>query len=431
MIGTNSNLKRNSKRLFLKMLVVLAAGFGFQSVIAAPTASNEVMTFNFVNGTNGAKADKDIYWAIIGRDSVTKKFVRYDLSLGLVPMKLEDNGKLNKNRESFTDYFYSLEQSKSVKLPLIDSARIFFSIDEKMYIRVVDEGNGNLGYAGANIENPTDANLNVNFDFVEMAIVKPGEIYINTTRVDHFGFPLQLRLEGADGYSKVVGEPVDPRFGKVESRDDLLARFKEETPTEFHNLVQNGMRIIAPAHGSFKKLGENANYLDDYIKSVWNKYKNENLVFTNSLGVTYTGRVVDNGEFIFKETETPAGQPKRPDQETYRIKAEPSTAEVLLGNGVLDDPKDTDGDGERIKRQLHIQAQLCAALNRHVAETPGKWKEHAAYYPKGERSNWYSKFWHDHNIDRLSYGFAYDDVWDASASLHSTKPTAATITIGW
>ena len=104
--------------------------------------------------------------------------------------------------------------------------------------------------------------------------------------------------------------------------------------------------------------------------------------------------------------------------------------EVLLGNGVLDDPTGAP-NGEAIKTQLQIQAQICAALNRHVAETPEKWDEAALYYPLDQPHNAYSRFWHERSIDRLSYGFAYDDVRGASASLHTTSPTTATITIGW
>jgi hypothetical protein len=66
-----------------------------------------------------------------------------------------------------------------------------------------------------------------------------------------------------------------------------------------------------------------------------------------------------------------------------------------------------------------------------VAETPEKWADAAAYYPPGQPSNTYSSFWHDRSINRLSYGFAYDDVWDASSSLHHNSPTTATVTIGW
>jgi hypothetical protein len=148
----------------------------------------------------------------------------------------------------------------------------------------------------------------------------------------------------------------------------------------------------------------------------------EDRVFANSRNMKFRGSV-KNGEFVFHDEGDDPAKPKY----TYRIKRKPTTAEALLGNGVLDDPSGA-AAGIEHDNQLHIQAQLCAALNRHVAETPEKWPDKSADYPP---ANWYAKFWHDHNLHGLSYGFAYDDVWDASASLHHTAPTTATVTIGW
>ena len=97
---------------------------------------------------------------------------------------------------------------------------------------------------------------------------------------------------------------------------------------------------------------------------------------------------------------------------------------------MLDDAGDAIG-GKAITTQLQIQAQLCAALNRHVAEAPEKWTDAASFYPPNQPSNTYSAFWHERSINRLSYGFAYDDVSQASSSLHHPAPTTATVTIGW
>jgi len=81
--------------------------------------------------------------------------------------------------------------------------------------------------------------------------------------------------------------------------------------------------------------------------------------------------------------------------------------------------------------QLQIQAQMCAALNRHVAESPASWYDQSAHYPAGTAANWYASFWHEHDIDAKAYGFAYDDVGDFSPSLHTAAPTDVTFTIGW
>lgn len=409
---------------FKRLLFVLCTMLASIAAFAAPQATtpwNQQVRFNFVNGTNGQFADNQIHWAIVGRrwDKDGKHpFVYVDANGNLMDMSINDNGALTRNGQGYTNYFHTLAEKNSVTVPLIDSARILFSVGPTpMYIQVNKDVNGELAYAGANIENKDDPNLDVTFDFVEMAIPPNAGIYINTTRVDHFGFPIRLRLQGADGYDQEVGEVAGL------SRDRIFADFSSIEPAEFRSLVHAPYRIVAPAHGTFRDGEKDAHYLDRYIDEVWEKYRLEDLTFTNQQG-TFTGRVDSDGAFRFTEA-------KDASRNLYRIKRKPSTMEALLGNGVLDDAGDTNGDPVRIARQLQIQAQLCAALNRHVAETPGKWSDAASYYPADKPSNAYSKFWHDRSIRALSYGFAYDDVWDASPSLHTTSPTTATITIGW
>jgi hypothetical protein len=102
---------------------------------------------------------------------------------------------------------------------------------------------------------------------------------------------------------------------------------------------------------------------------------------------------------------------------------------VLLGNGVLNDATNA-AAGVPVAKQLQIQAQLCAALNRHVAGNASQWATSSAYYSAAP-TNYYSQFWHAHSINGLTYGFPYDDVDGYSSSLIGTNPTVATITVGW
>jgi hypothetical protein len=403
----------------IRMLLTFAVLFTANASIAAGTSTagkwRGTVTFNFVNATNGQYPDEQVHWAIIGKDWDTGQFVHVDANGKLKEMTLADNGALTKNGRGYTNYFQTLAQQKTITVPLIDSARVLFSVgSEPVYLEVNKDINGRLGYAGPNIENPNDANQDVIFDFIEMAITPTDGIYINTSRVDHFGFPIRLRLQAADGYDKQVGELP------TMTRAQIFSDFSSIEPRQFQSLVKAPYRIIAPAHGSFRIDGNDGHYLDAYIDEIWEKYRLEDLVFTNHLG-TFTGRVQTNGVFLFTSNNS---------KDTYRIKAKPTTAEVMLGNGVLDDAGDANG-GEAIKTQLQVQAQLCAALNRHVAETPEKWADAASYYPPDKASNTYSAFWHDRSIDRLTYGFAYDDVWHASSSLYHPAPTTATVTIGW
>lgn len=415
-VATTTTIKAIALRSGLNTSAV-ATG---QYVIQGGASWNERTTFRVVNQTNGRWADDQVYWSIIGKDWNTGQFVHVNASGQLVPMQLSDNGALVKNGQAYTNYFFRLSQKREITIPPINSARILMSVGSPMYVKVVVDGNGQIGYAGANIENPTDANIDVYFDFGEMAILPKGHdqqgIFVNTTRVDHFGFPLKLRVQGLDGYDRTVGEPL------TETRAQLFSRFQAEVPQEFRPLAQEPWapyRIVAPAHALFQAGHSQENYLQPYIDQMWSRYTTQGLVFTlDNLG-TFTGRVV-GGVFRF------TGGVRNG---TYYINGKPTTSMVLLGNGLLDDTRGAPADDWGT--QLQIQAQVCAALNRHVFANPADWYRPAAFYPAGQRANWYAKFWHDHSIDQLAYGFAYDDVGGFSPSLHTRAPTVVTYTIGW
>lgn len=363
-------------------------------------------TINLVNGTHGAYPDSQVYWTLVGMDPTNNNaYVHVNCAGTLVPMSAADDGEQVKNGTGYANYSVPLSQCKSVTIPQITSARIYLSVGNPMYLQAM--GNPVTGYTGPNIDNPTDPNIDVVFDFVEMD-VNSTNFYGNTTRVDQFGFPVQLRLQGQGGYDQTVGE--------TETRAALFQEFQAQVPTAFQGLIQSPYRIVAPAHGSFNTGRSNGSYLDSYIQSIWNQYSTQSLTFTDAQG-TFTGQVI-NGQFQFTDG-----------QGTYYINSMPTTAQVLLGNGVLNDASNA-APGVATAKQLQIQAQLCAALNRHVAENSALWSNASAFYATSP-SNSYSQFWHAHAINNLSYGFPYDDVNGFSSSLVGTNPTITTITVGW
>jgi len=74
---------------------------------------------------------------------------------------------------------------------------------------------------------------------------------------------------------------------------------------------------------------------------------------------------------------------------------------------------------------------MCAALNRHTAHLPpAQWQDPAGYYSAAP-ANYYAKFWHDHAIDRLSYGFPYDDVAGQSSFVSHGDPQYLLVAVGW
>ncbi|MFL6140782.1 MAG: discoidin domain-containing protein [Labedaea sp.] len=74
---------------------------------------------------------------------------------------------------------------------------------------------------------------------------------------------------------------------------------------------------------------------------------------------------------------------------------------------------------------------MCAALNRHVATLPqAQWSDPTRYYLAAP-ANYYAKFWHDHAINKLAYGFPYDDVAGQSSFISHGNPQWLVVAVGW
>jgi hypothetical protein len=74
---------------------------------------------------------------------------------------------------------------------------------------------------------------------------------------------------------------------------------------------------------------------------------------------------------------------------------------------------------------------MCAALNRHVATlSSGQQADPSQYYLAGP-ANYYAKFWHDHAINNLAYGFPYDDVDGQSSFVSHANPQWLEVAVGF
>lgn len=352
------------------------------TLVAAP-AHAQTTTFTVTNNTKGKFRDEQVFWAIIGREG--NRFVHVDRQGNLMTMSPADNtakGHLNKGGQDYSNYFHSLAEVKSIPVPKIGSSRVFISLGSPMYIRVMSDG-----YAGADINNPTDPNLKVYFDFVEFTIDDRG-FHGNTTQVDAFGFPILLELTDASGQVR--------RAGHTESRSALFSAFKREVPREFKSCVREPYRIVAPCAADFGKGRPQDRYFDKYLDGVWKDFAKE----TQTPG-GWKGQV-SGGELIFTG---PSGKVHR--------SAKPTTQEAFLGNGVL-----------------ATNPAFCAAINRHVLANPEDWMNPSKYYLQGP-ANFYAKFWHDHSIDGKAYGFCYDDFNAQDSLIEAARPASLNIVVGW
>ncbi|OEV12293.1 glycoside hydrolase family 64 protein [Streptomyces nanshensis] len=91
-----------------------------------------------------------------------------------------------------------------------------------------------------------------------------------------------------------------------------------------------------------------------------------------------------------------------------------STAEIMGCSGALSE-----------------EAGKCSAVNRHVAHLPeSDWSDPSKYYQEGP-ANYYAKFWHDHGINNLAYGFPYDDFAGQSSFVSHNDPQWLAVAVGW
>ena len=369
-------------------------------------SNDDKMYFQLNNLTGGKYPNNKIYYCILGYNT-NNQLVYVDKN-GNQNIATLDKNTIPKGDRMCADICYSLEESNFVYMPDIISGRMYIGYGEQVYITFNQAADGRIGYAGPDLNNPTDPNQDVLFEFLEFTI-KNKEYWGNTSRVDYFTFPIVTRLFGYDGYDGgQYYDKYDRTVGDVGTRDELFNAFKNEVPTEFKTLVTD-KRIMAPCKMTFNEGQIYGHYFDNYVNEFWSKYSNEDLVFTCDAG-TFRGRVSGNSMRFTADG----------DSSTYYV-YKPTTQDVLEGKGNFN---------RGSSRELVIEAQLCAAFNRGVATQPNNFNNEGQYY-KNSVANFYAGFFHRHAIDGKAYGFCYDDVFDKSTLLHFTNPTGLIVDLKW
>ncbi|ASG25222.1 immunoglobulin I-set domain protein [Nitrospirillum viridazoti] len=369
------------------------------------------------NNTHGTYSDDQVYVAVIGRDPATGQFAWLKPDGTLTAASAADNdgaGHLTKNGQNYSNYFFTLAQAKQLKLPKMDSGRVFIALGEPLYIKILMDANNQVGYAGPNPLNGTDPNINVYYDWYEFTYNASG-LWINTTQVDQFGLPLLVDVYGANN-------TFHKQTGINQSRAALYDAYIAETPAAFHSAPLSPYRIMAPYNGTFDVGQANATYFDGYVDQIWAFYATNTLTIDMWGGARrFVGQVqggqVQGGQMVFSEVDLKNG--------AYvggsYIVNKPTTQDVLRGAGALHTGNDT---------ELALEAQLCAAFNRHIMDNAGAWATPSVWYSAAP-ANFYAKFWHDHSVGGLAYGFAYDDVSDQSSTITTDTPEHAVFGIGW
>ncbi len=392
------------KNFLSKKLLIFALLFS-----AIGSIYSETLPYTFVN--NSDYSDDEIYVAIVG---ISDNHVWIDAATGDVntmstsyntisgPVYNGDSGPGGDGM--YADCFTKLSDipDNTVDIPQIAGCRIMMSFGSQLYLYFYGETGG---YSAPNLSNPNDPNQGVKYELVELTYNDYG-LWCNTTRVDNFQYPMGLEVYGDDFYKKV---------GELLPYDEILSRWSNNAPDDFQPLydTDNGLIHFPSKSDEFPE-----DYFDEYIDAIWSKYTSDVLSFYSGDAGTWNGTVTDD---VFTFTRESDGQ-------VAYVYSKPTQEEALEGSGAFA----TGGTYDLI-----VQAQLCAAVNRHALDlTLGSgelqdFSDEDAYY-QTEPYNYYCKFFHDTEIsyDSYTYTFCYDDVFDHSSTIHTTDPENVTITIG-
>ncbi len=360
---------------------------------------SKTLTINLVN--NSIKyPDDSIFFSIMGEDG-QGNLCWMDSHGKLIPVKTADN-----SNNGYCNYFHSLTSMKSVAIPTMIGARIRFSIGKPYKMKIMTE-NPHAGFTDADWNNPNDANATTIYDKIEFTYVD-NIMYINTTSVDYFGIPLSV--SGTFNNQTVT-------VGWNASRNAIFNAFKNTAPQAFQALIQGDYRIVAP----HKLLAFNTSYFNNYIDSVWTKYKTDSLIITGMSPNPWraAGKVDNSNVFRFRFTSVQFNN------ETVSI-TKPSSSNVFA----------CDGDGS-LKTDLNhplsqqkLIPKFAAAMNRSIlyGYDCDNGCDTSAFYKRGT-TNWFSKIFHQCSLNNKCYGFPFDDDCEQSTLFPNGSMTELNITI--
>lgn len=409
-------------------------------------------TLPYVFNNSSRYADNEIYVGLVGKFPGMGDVWMDMVNSQLKPMSYSNNtvvgpawGNTPDGKNKYANMFYKLSdlKNKTVNIPHgLFGCRIFVSFKSPMYIYFHQTG----GYAGADLQNPNDPNDGIRWELVELTWGDAG-LWTNTSRVDAYQYPMGLEVTGYSGgmsgtysasYNAKVNSGASPnvnkKIGELVSHQTILNAWSAKVETPFQGCKvlkthsQDNEPIIEQASKipDFKANGAYKDYFKNYINDIWSTYSTKDLLLNIGDRGTWRGRVTGD-RFDFYD---PA------DNSQATIYWKPSTQDAIEGAGALATTYAT-APSQKYDEDLMIQAQVCAAINRHAIYTNAAVNEvqnnhDANRFFKIAPYNQYVNFFHNADISYQSqtYAFAYDDVGDQSSTIQCTFPTKVVVVIG-
>ncbi|GAB3136325.1 beta-1,3-glucanase family protein [Microbispora hainanensis] len=263
----------------------------------------------------------------------------------------------------------------------------------------------------------SDPNAGILYDWTEFARTSNGGagIFINSTTVDMFGFPVTVSVTDASGNTQTQGIAGD-RAGILSAFASLGSPWSALTTTRASDGLP--LRVLAPVHAIAKGLFPST-YLDAYVNGVWSYYATRPLTVQTSLG-TFTG-TTSGASWTFRNASGAV----------IGTLTKPATSDVFACAGGMQPPNQPNQAAI-----LAVGARVCAALNRATLSTTGRvmydtqpTTDATKFYGQSA-SNLFSKTIHAHALNGLAYGFSYDDVGGFAPVIDQPDPSSARMTIG-
>lgn len=280
------------------------------------------------------------------------------------------------------------------------------------------------------------------YDWLEFSYDVDGLLYINTTQVDQYGFPISVTATGEN----VQGSPqglYNKRRSEILADLALLGvpfNTSVDIPTAgvdadaYPPVANTSMKLRALAPSKSPAI-QASTYLDAVISAALD-HRSDLLAVTcssNVLQKTYYGEAVAGTKtMVFYKDKQKTGGP----QFTFNDITTPNVLDcdgTMTGVGV---PQ----TGDLLADLKNTGKAILAAFNRGVLNsttaelniTAG-----ASYtpplssnYPTGVASNAWAQHFHQYSVNGLAYGFAYDDVGDQQPMIISSKTTGLKLTLG-
>lgn len=281
------------------------------------------------------------------------------------------------------------------------------------------------------------------YDWLEFSFDVNGLLYINTTQVDQYGFPISASATGENVQGSPQGLYNKKRSEILADLAQLGAPFDTSVAMPTSGVDADAYPPSANTSSKLRALAPSkapgiatSTYLDAVISDALTYWENNWLAVTcssNALQKTYYGKAdATNKTLSFYTDATGTGA-------SQFIFNDITTSNVLDCNGTMTGVG-VPQTGDLLTDLKNTGKAILAGFNRGVISNTttelnidvggGYTPPISASYPPSVASNVWAQHFHQYSANGLAYGFAYDDVGDQQPMIIATKTTNLTLTLG-